>query len=257
MFQNMSDKKNSKQPVGSETIPPPQNVRSLQALMKLRPNEANNKISVFGFALNRDMIKEDGTLDELHAVVIPLGSFHDVETAEKELTEIMSKTGHPGIIWGRYGQPIPLTTKFNPENINEIALDAKGRVVELESAQYIREKKEFERRQTLEKEVTEEAERETDKDDIEHFKRQCYLAIKNKATWEHHKDLAKQYKDNFIKRKEAVKDHYMRHPEHERDWLPYLKEKLAERGELELYSTIEAGYKCMREELLELKHPEI
>ena len=50
----------------------------------------------------------------------------------------------------------------------------------------------------------------------------------------------------------AVRDHYTRHPEHEAQWLPYFKEKLAERGELDLYNGIEVAYKELRDELLGL-----
>ena len=44
----------------------------------------------------------------------------------------------------------------------------------------------------------------------------------------------------------------MRHPEHEKEFLPYLKSKLESREEQQLYSYIEACYKELREELLGL-----
>ena len=238
---------------GGDTIPPPRRVNSLQSIMKLRP-VIGAEWSTIAFVLNRDMIKPDGSLDELHAVVFPLGSFHDREEAEDHAKKVISITGHPGVVTARYGTPFPLTSKFNPENVVEVGVDTKGRLVELESAQYKREKEEYEKRVKIERDIMKEAEEESNIESIEHFKRQCYLAIKNRSTYQVHTREAETAWANYKKREAAVREHFARHPEHEASWLEYLKEKLTERGELDLYTGIETAYLELRDELLGLSN---
>ena len=236
---------------GGDTIPPPRKVNSLQSLMKLRPINGC-QWSTIAFVLNRDMIKPDGTLDDLHAVIFPLGSFYDQDKAEEHAKNVIAITGHPGVIVAQYGAPVKLTTKFDPDNVVEVALDPKGRIIELESAQYKREKEEYEKRLKIERDIMIEAEEENDPDNIEHFKRQCFLAIKNRSSYQVHTREADTAWQNYKKREMSVREHFARHPEHESQWLPYLKEKLTERGELDLYNGIEVAYKELRDELLGL-----
>jgi len=234
-----------------DTFPPLPKVNSLQALMRLRPKRGSEWCT-FAFVLNRDMLQSDGSLDDLHAVVFPLGAFDDQAKAEEHAKNIISITGHPGVVAARYGAPVPLATKFDPQTVVEVPVDVKGRLIELESAQYKREREQYEQRIKRERDIMKEAEEETDPDNIEHFKRQCYLAIKNRATFQMHSREADSAWQNYKKREMMVRDHFTRHPEHEKQWLPYLKEKLTERGELDLYYGIENAYTELKDELLGL-----
>ena len=242
--------KRSSSLIGAETVPPPPRVNSLQALTRLRAKKGCDWCT-FAFVLNQDMIKPDGTLDDLHALVFPLGSFSEQSQAEDHAKNVIAITKHPGVIAARYGVPVPLTTKFNPEAVTEVRLD-NGRIVELENAQYKREQEEYERRIKQERDLVKEAEEETNTESIEHFKRQCYLAIKNRASYQVHMREADAAWQSYKKREMAVRDHFARHPEHEKEWLPYLKQKLAERGEMNLYLGIEAAYNEIHDELLGL-----
>ena len=226
-------------------------VNSLQALMRLRPI-TGSQWCVLAFSLNRDMIQADGTLDDLHGVVFPLGSFDDKEKAEKHANNVIELTGHPAVIVVKYGYPLQLTTKFNPAAVVEVHVDAKGKIMKLESDQYKREKELHEKRVKLERDIMKEAEEETDPDTIEHFKRQCYLAIKNRANFQIHRKEADSAWENYKKREMSVRDHYARHPDHEEQWLPYLKDKLIERGEENLFIAMEAAYHEIRDEILGL-----
>lgn len=236
--------------VGATSVPPPSQVNSLQALTRLRAKRGSEWCT-FAFVLNRDMIQPDGTLDDLHAVVFPLGSFSDQEASDEHAKNVIAITGHKGVISARYGYPVKLTTKFDPEAVTEVYVD-NGRIVELETQQYKREVEEYEKRIKQEQELVKEAEDETNPDSIEHFKRHCYLAIKNRASYNVHRKEADSAWNSYKKREAALRDHFARHPEHEKEWLPYLKQKLAERGELNLYTGIEAAYSEIREELLGL-----
>jgi hypothetical protein len=237
--------------IGCETVPPPRKINNLQSLMKLKP-KANQQFGVFAYALNKDMLKPDGTLDDLHAVGFMLGMYEDEEMAVKFAKDIMTITGHSGIIVRKYAQPMFLSSKPNQENLVEVVFDSKGKILEMESNDYKREKDLYEKRIKLEKDLIQEAEEETDPTSIEHFKRHCYVAIKNYASYVYHKKEHEKALESYKKRQEEVKNHYAKFPEHEKEWLPFLKEKLTERGELELYYNIEGGYKELRNELLGL-----
>ena len=226
-------------------------INSLQAIMRLRP-KVGSEWSTIAFVLNRDMIKPDGTLDELHGIVFPLGSFHSQELAEEHAKNVIAMTGHPAVVAARYGAPVKLTTKFDPNTVVDVNIDTKGRLIQMESSQYKHENEEYERRLKIERDIMKEAEEETDHDSIEHFKRQCYLAIKNRSNYQMHNKEADTAWANYKKREMAVRDHYRRHPEHETEWLRYLKEKLRERGEINLYKALKNAYKELREELLGL-----
>lgn len=225
------------------------NRNTLQSLVRLRGPQGSDWC-VFAFVLNHDIVDKEGKIDDLRAMIFPLGSFGDQERAEKHAKSIIELTGHAGIIVARYAQAVPLTAKFDANNVVEVLVDNKGKLIELESAQYKHEREEYERRIKREKEIAKEAEEETDRNSIEHFKRQCYLAIKDRATYEYHKQQMEEARANYKKRETAIREHYRRHPEHEAQWLPYTKQKLTERGEEALYTTLETGYTKLREELL-------
>ena len=241
--------------IAGDVVPLPPKINSLQAIMRLRRKRECGEWYVLAFSLNRDMIRPDGTLDELHAVVFSLGNFDDENKAEEHAKSVIETTGHPGIMVARYGCPVPLTTTFDPKSIVEVHVDIKGKLMEMESAAYKREREAIEKRYKIEEDIMKESEDETDPEHIEYFKRQCYLAIKNRSSYQVHKKESEAAWDNYKKRESMVRDHFARHPEHEKQWLPYLKEKLIERGESNLYDGMERAYKELRDELLGLSEP--
>src|SRR5436853_2342667 len=246
------DNSNKDNRAAGDTIHPPAKVNSLQALIRLRPKHGH-EWCVLAFVLNRDIIKQDGTLDDLYGMVFLLGSFKEQTDAEEHAKNIIALTGHPFVIPVRYAYPFRLSTQFDPATVTEVSVDTKGKLIELESADYKRQRQEFEKRVKIERDIMKEAEEETDPDSIEHFKRQCYLAIKNRSVYNKHCKEAEVALQNYRKRESAVRDHYNRHPEHEEQWLPYLKEKLIERGEMDLYNGLANAYKEIREEILGLQ----
>jgi len=235
--------------VGAASVPPPKRVNSLQALTRLKAVNGS-KWNVFAYVLNRDMVKEDGSLDELHAVVFCLGSFDEREKAEEHAKNIIEITGHPAVIAAGYSVPVPLTTNISSHAVTEVPVDMKGKLIQLESAQYKQEREEFEKRLKIEQEIAKESEEETNPDSLEYFKRQCYLLVKNNEEKSHHSNALKTCQDNIQNHESKIKQHLSKFPHHETQWLPYLKEKLAERGELSLYNRIEKGYSSIRQELL-------
>ena len=78
------------------------------------------------------------------------------------------------------------------------------------------------------------------------------MAVKNRARYQLAKRESEEAWANYKKREVKVRDHYVKFPEHERDFLPYLKSKLESREEQQLYEYIKAAYKEIRLELLGL-----
>jgi hypothetical protein len=86
------------------------NKQNLRAITKLLPH-SEYEWCVTAFALNRDMITKDGTLDPLHGVIFALGSFATQEEAEAHRKYVIEQTGHAAVIVSRYGAATPLTRK--------------------------------------------------------------------------------------------------------------------------------------------------
>ena len=76
------DNSNKDNRAAGDTIHPPAKVNSLQALIRLRPKHGH-EWCVLAFVLNRDIIKQDGTLDDLYGMVFLLGSFKEQTDAEE------------------------------------------------------------------------------------------------------------------------------------------------------------------------------
>lgn len=171
-------------PAGDVVIPPP-NVRSLQSLIRLRP-PPGLEWCVLAYVLNRDLVKQDGSIDELYGMVFPLGSFRDIDKAEEHAKNVIAITGHPGVTVVHYSYPLRLVLKFDPTSVVEVAVDTKGKLMEMESEQYKRDREQYEKQQKIERDMFKEAEEETDPHSIEHFKRQVYLALKARSSFQYH-----------------------------------------------------------------------
>ena len=55
------------------------------------------------------------------------------------------------MIVAKYGFPVPLTLKMDPKTIEEVTVDAKGKIMQLESEQYKAEKEMLKKKAKLER----------------------------------------------------------------------------------------------------------
>ena len=241
--------------LGSTHAEPPRLIQSLRAIQRLRPVKGS-EWSVIAFALNKDMIDENGKLDPYHGVITSLGSFPTEEEADQHARSIIEITGHKAILVIPYGDFADLTTEFDPEHVVDVKVDPSGKLIKLERQQYNEDKELFERRAKIEADIEREAQEETDPDSVEHFKRQAYLVLKNSAKRDYLQKQLDEATANYEKRLRLLRDHYQRHPEHEGLWLPLLKDRLAERGESALYEGLFSSYQEKREEILGLAEEE-
>lgn len=226
--------------IGAEVAPKPTIVTSMQNIMKL-PVERGNDWNVYAYTINKDIVV-DGKVDDLRALVFPLGSFYDFDQAEKHAKSIMEKTHHPHIVVGRYGLPIKITTKPDHATVEKVAVDLKGKMIQMESDEYKEQLSQYEKKLQYEKDLMVETDLEMDKDSLEHYKRYAYLCVKNYTIYLELQKQADQMLKEFNINKKILQDHLIGHPEHEAQFLPMFKEKLMARGEEELYMRIEGAY---------------
>lgn len=249
MVKNLDMNTDKKTIIGSESIPPPCKIEGLQAITKLKPI-SGCRYGVYTYALNKDIVDKDGKVDDFRGMFFLLGTFDKKTDAENHLKDLMIKTKHSEFYISEYGKPIRISTDIDTSNISKVYVDNNNKIKELESEQYKKDKEIYEKKMKLENDIVQEAENEFDPNHIDHFQRQCYLALKNKTTYENYKDIMKKALKNYEKNVISIREHYKNHPEHEEQWLPNLKEKLTERGELNMYNMIESGYEKYRDELL-------
>ena len=235
--------------IAAEVAPKPTLQHTMQNLMRL-PIERGNDWNVYAYAVNKDLIDKDGQIDNLRAVIFPLGSFYDEKQAEKHALDCMEKTGHPHIKISRYGCPVKITAKPDQEIVQTVTVDLKGKIIKMESDEHKAQIASYEEKIKYEKELTLECELETDVDHLEYYKRQMYLCIKHYTTYLELQKKMEEMKKLYEDKRQIIKSHLLVHPEHEEAFLPFFKEKLLGRGEEELYRRIEASYNLYKNELM-------
>ncbi|HSW76364.1 MAG TPA: hypothetical protein VLG50_04940 [Candidatus Saccharimonadales bacterium] len=224
-------------------------LHTMQKIIQL-PIEHGVAWSVFAYAVNKDIINEHGQVDDLRAIIFPLGSFNTQQLAQQHVKKVMEETGHSYFIVSRYGLAVPITVKHDQDVIIDVPVDLQGKVIEMENEEFKHQKELFDKRQKLEKELMDECENELNVDHPEHFKRHAFVALKHYTDYLKHKQECEKSFELFTTRQQALQAHFTSHPEHERDFLDFYKNKLMARGEEQLYLSIEQAYKQYRDVLL-------
>lgn len=231
----------------SEQIP--LTVSSLQKLLKL-PVKKECMWNVFAYCIHDDIVKDDGTLEDDRALVFLLGSFKHLKDAESHVKYVMEETGYGHIVVAKYGIPIKITTKRDNEVIEHITTDMQGKIIDIDTREIKKQKTLYEDRVKKEKELIEESKEENNPDSIEHFKRVAHLATKYLTNSIELQKKTEAFQKQYEEQKSLLHKHLLVHPEHEAQFLPYLKDKLIMRGEDELYYNIERNYLKYREQIL-------
>lgn len=232
----------------SSQSPVPTLLKSMQKIMQ-SPLELAANWMVLAYAINKDVVQPDGTLDDLRAVIFPLGSFVTEQAATAHAMKIMEETGHPYIKVVHYGQPAPITTK--PADAITVAVDLKGKIIDMEKQEFNEQKKLYEDRQKAEQELMLEVDNELDNNHWEHFKRAVFLALQNYTDYLRSQKQMENFLIKYKQHRVILNAHYQQYPEHEKEFLPRLKNKLISRGEEQLYTWIESAYEVYRSQLLD------
>lgn len=226
-------------------------VNGLQQLIQQKAPDYSMRWCVQAYALNKDIVSEDGTVDPFYGIYIPLGSFATEKEAEEHVKKLIETTGYTSIIAARYASAVPLTDVMEKETVVGVPVDVKGKLVHLENTQYKQENALYEERMKKEQEIQEEAEKETVFEDIEYMKRNCFMAVKNYSSAKYHEDLYKKSMEMYEQRKKNIRKHASQYPEHKDTWLPMLKDKLERRGETELYEATKNGFEKIKKDIYE------
>jgi hypothetical protein len=232
----------------SEEIP--LTISSLQKLLQL-PLKKECTWNVFAYCIHDDIIKEDGSLEEDRALVFLLGSFKHIADAEEHVKYVMEKTGYAHIIIAKYGMPVKITTKRDDNVIEQITTDLTGKIIKMDTQNLKKQQALYEDKVKMEQALIEESKQENNQDSIEYFKRKAHLATKYLTNSIELEKKAESFKQQYQEQKVLLKDHLSKYPEHEAQFLPYLKDKLLMRGEDELYYNIEHHYIKYREQILQ------
>lgn len=228
----------------------PKRIEGLKNLVNQRSPSLHTRYCVQAYALNKDLLQEDGTLDDFYGIYVPLGSFATQEEADEEAKRLIEKTGYNCIFSAPYACAVPLTESIPKDNVQHVPVDITGkRIKKIDDDNHQKEIQEYEDQQKREKEIEEEAERETDFDDIEYMKRNGFLAVKHYSKAQFHLEHYNQAIKAYEARKENIQKHLEKHPSHKEEWLPFLKEKLEKRGELDLYKTIKIGFEKIQDDI--------
>ena len=111
--------KDKKRIIGAESIPPPSKIEGLQAITKLRP-KLGQKYYVYTYALNQNIIDENGKIDDFRGMFFILGEFYDKKEAEAEVRKLIVKTKHHEFYVSEYAKPIRIQTEIDTSNISKI-----------------------------------------------------------------------------------------------------------------------------------------
>ena len=226
---------------GSNYAPLPK-ANTLKKLVRIECPKNQNWI-VYSYVLNSEISQEDN----LYGMMINLGCFPTQKAAEERAEKLAVETGcsiyvSPIAMW------IPMKKEAEKRTI--IPLDEDGNIVKFQTSEYQRKMKEIEERKKMDLEIIEEKEKELDPEDIEYFKHQCILAIKNNSDVESVIKTLQETEESYDLRVKKLREHLVKHPESEEIWLDHLKKKLESRKEDEFYKFIEREYLKNRDKLL-------
>jgi len=231
----------------------PQPTNIIHSLQKLLQSSIKHESlwNVYAYVINQDIIDDQGQIDDLRAIVIPLGSFCDYKKAVKHKDKLIEETGYKYFVIAKYGTIIPITVKPDLNIIEEVTVDMQNKLIKLEHEENKKQQQLYEEKIKYEQELKLECQRECDRHHIEYFKRQAYLASLHYMTYLELQKKSKETLDHYNKYKQLLKEHHLEHPEHKDQFLPYLKDKLIKRGEHELYDKINYAYQLCQNDLLD------
>lgn len=217
-------------------------VDCLKKLVSLTPL-TGKEWCVYTYILNSD------NNDDLKGLFFILGCFDTYQAALNHTHYIIEQTGCQKVGIARYSAAINLTNVINNDSI-DVPVDIKGKLIKFENQLIEKERKMVEDKIKRDEEYKKECEEEYDDTHIEHYKRNVYLTLKHLALINEYQQKINELQNLYQIRKNNVIQHYQLYPEHDTQFLPYLKDKLVKRGEEVLYNNIEQLYLKYRDQLL-------
>lgn len=240
---------------GAKATPRPRKINTINALMKISQPKGQ-EFAVFTYFLNRDIITPEGQVDNLYGVVFHMGTYPTFNRAEKRAKQIIEMTGCVDVIVAKLGLPARLTVHPDTHLVTEVPVDLKGKLIEMQNKSWAEEEKRAEEQMSIQEEILADKEAEKDPNHPEYFRHQCFLAIRNRANYQHYKKMADDAWERYKEREQKIREFYHDNPNGhgiEEVWLENLEKKLARRDEKALFAMMKTAYEEIRDELLGLE----
>jgi hypothetical protein len=190
--------------------------------------------------------------DGVYGKQIFLGAYPTKRKALEELDVIIRKTGHDCIYVTESCYWQDIDERKRPDRT--LYMDPDTHAKELEE-QYrhkiLKESEQQEKRDMITRELEEQAEKELDPTTIEYYAHNWFNAIKNKSSYEYHKEQMNHYEKMFNKRADKIRQQYQDQPEYEDKWLDLYKYRLTRRGEEDIFIMMREGHKALVDEILD------
>jgi len=217
-----------------------------------RPVDQNYAVYAY-FLLER-------TVDGLHGYHIHLGNFATRERAAERVQELINITGHQQIYahdvtrWERIDEVIRHDRIFIKAHDDPNRKQTEDDLNKQYASDLKDEDGRIKKNKEIGRQLDEQQELEGKDDTIEHYAQNWFLAIKNKAEYEYHRDRMEHFHKMYVMRKDIIKTQYSAQPHFEEEWLPLYKDRLTYRGEGNVYQAMESGHAQLVEDILGIKH---
>ena len=230
--------------------PTHENVNSLKSLCQLAPPKGQeNDWVVCGFALNQAICRKDLTPDNEYGLFILLG-YYPTEVLARKRAEHITKTTGARVCITKFCHWAEWKLLSDSEYTTMIKEDVGGKLAEYDEQEFRRQQEKYKKKYEEEKAILHEQEKEVDPEDIAHYKQQWILAIQNFARLKmYHKKVA-SIEETYQHHIQKIRNHYTRHPNHDEEWLEYLKDLDYTEAQIEC---IQNAYFDLRKEILEEK----
>jgi len=206
---------------------------------------------VYAYLLNGEL---DVTApNELYGMVIVLGVYPNEHEAAERARTVIRITGHQAVMATRLNTWAPLRKVPMTGTVIAVPTDVDEALSLAANKQQMEQLKQNKLREAITQDIDAERRMETDVDHLEHYRRTLFLALSNREQWESYQQRSQTAHQSYIKRRDELRSHYMRHPEHDAQVMDLLEQKLTLRGETELLAQLKDQYTKHRSELLGLE----
>ena len=214
-------------------------------LLEKRRPPSDQEYSIYAYYLLSE--PKDGKVGKQ----IFLGGYPTKKKAILECKKIMKQTGHDGIYvcetcsWEdidsikRFDRTFKLDTRLKDDELQKQFED------EIE-----RKHEEEERREELSKEIELQGEMEQDTTTMDHYVHNWFNVIKNKSSYEYHKEQMEYYEKMYNKRVNKVREQNKNQPEYENQWLDEYEKRLVRRGEEDVFIMLKEGHRLLKDKVL-------
>ena len=218
----------------------------LEAIAKLRETNLGQSThwTLMAYYLNLDLVNMEAP-DRLFGVVIPCGQYPSKELAEKAQTEISVRTGITNLVYCCNNRAFPLDIVPSKDTIvypHDVASSVEEITQSLE--------RERQRVKKVQQRVAEEVTEREDINSMSYFINKIYRLTTCESKMEMHQKLLLEAEQARKVNYDLVVEYVAKHPTILGEWKKEARERLLERGEIELYAKLESKMDVIQEQII-------